>query len=94
VTDLPVSLAAPVDLHSGEFVLRVQAAATVVDHNRKTIELAITPTRAGARTGDALKSSVSFVKVRNDWIVQGPVDAFAKLLAGPRKLRKPVRSDS
>ena len=42
-----------------------------------------------------LRSEATLVKVQQDWIVQGPIDAFAKLLgSAPPVLHRPIQSDS
>lgn len=103
VTDYPVSIASAADLNpanmarrSNELLLRVTASAMSVDAGRKTIELTVTPVRAARPIAPipALKSSLSFVKVQNDWTLQGPVDAFSKILGGTRGLHKPIVSES
>ena len=102
LTDYPVSIQSAANsrlglaLQSEQLLLRVAASATPVDGHRKTIELSVTPVRAARPGGQqqALKSSLSFVKVQGDWILQGPVDAFIKILAGTRGLHRPVVSDS
>jgi hypothetical protein len=103
LTDLPVSAASAGDLdptnlarQSEQLLLRVTAKARTVDAGRKKVALSVIPVRAATAVPamPAMESSASFVKVQGDWLLQGPVDAFTKLLgSGPRKLRKPVRSE-
>lgn len=104
VTDLPVRLASAADLdptnlvgQAEQLLLRVTATGVRVVPGRKTVALTVAPVRAAVNMAPLapIKSSVSLLKVQDDWVVQGPVDAFTKLLgSGPRKLRKPVVSDS
>ena len=103
LTELPVSRAAAADLHrtdlthqAEQLVLRVTASAKAMDARRKSVNLTVTPDRpavSGPRA--ALTSSVLLVKVQDDWVLQGPVDAFTELLgSGPHRLHRPVRSDT
>jgi hypothetical protein len=102
LTELPVSRASAADLDPSnlshqveQLMLRVAASATAVDARRKTVALIVTPVRATVSGQRALTSSVSLLKVQDDWVLQGPVQAFTKLLgSGPHRLHKPVRSDS
>jgi hypothetical protein len=103
LTDLPVSLASAADLdptnlshQADQLLLRVAASVSPVAAGRKTVTLIVTPVRAAVAVAPmpGLTSSVSLLKVRGDWVLQGPVDAFTKLLgSGPHRLHKPVRSD-
>lgn len=103
LTELPVSRASAADLHrtdlthqAEQLVLRVTASAKAMDARRKSVNLTVTPDRpavSGPRA--ALTSSVLLVKVQDDWVLQGPVDAFTELLgSGPHRLHRPVRSDT
>lgn len=104
LTDLPVSLADAADLDRSnldrqgkELLLRVTGTATPVDADRRTIALTVTPIRAARPIGrgQPVGSSVSLVRLQGDWVLQGPVDAFATLL-GPtrqRRLRAPPTAD-
>jgi hypothetical protein len=105
VTELPVRLATETDTSalggdrakkSKQLLLRVSGKGRAIDHGRKDVDLSVTPVRLkGGAITPPLKSTVSFVKVQNDWLVQGPIDAFTKLLrSAPRKPRKPLHSDS
>ena len=103
LTELPVSRASVANLdganlrHQAEqLVLRVTASAKPVDARRKSVTLTVTPDRPAVSGPRAtLTSSVSLVKVQDDWLLQGPVDAFNKLLgSGPHRLHRPVRSDT
>jgi hypothetical protein len=104
VTRLPVAAATPRDLVSDDLarrakqlLLRVRISGAEVERGRKTLSLTVTPVRMARPQGELgpLKSSVSLVKVQDRWVVQGPVDAFDKVLGGaPPPLHKPVRSDS
>jgi hypothetical protein len=100
VTSLPVSVAAPNDVVSGDLerlseqlLLRVKVSAASVDQARKNLTMTVTPVRLAMPQGEmaGTTSSASLVKVQDDWVVQGNVDAFAKLLGGgPPKLHTPI----
>jgi hypothetical protein len=104
LTDLPVTIATTGDTQpiSGDrlkqrsqLLLRVSAKGRDIARGRKALTLDVTPVRSvGGPVAAPLRSTASFVQVRDAWILQGPVDAFTKLL-GPtsRKLRKPIPSD-
>ena len=104
LTSLPVAAAAPGNSISGDLdrlarqlLLRVSISAIDAGASRKQLDLAVTPVRTSPPEWQmaALKSTASLVKVQDDWIVQGPVDAFIRLLAeAPRGLRIPIVSDS
>ena len=104
VTRLPVAAATSRDLlpddlarQSRQLLLRVKISGSEVERGRKALSLTVTPVRVARPQGElgALKSSASLVKVKDRWIVQGPIDAFNKVLGGaPPPLRKPVRSDN
>jgi len=104
VTSLPVAAATPRDLvsedlarQSKQLLLRVRISGRAVERGRKALSLTVTPVRLARPQGELgqLQSSASLVKVQDRWIVQGPIDAFNKVLGGyPPPLRKPERSDS
>lgn len=104
VTSLPVAAAAARDMvpddlarQSKQLLLRVKISGSPVEQGRKALSLTVIPVRMARPQGELgpLQSSVSLVKVQDRWIIQGPVDAFNKVLGGfPHRLRKPVRSDS
>ena len=104
VTRLPVSEAKPRDLvsndvarQSRQLLLRVKISGSQVERGRKALSLTVTPVRIGRPQGELgpLNSSASLVEVRNRWIVQGPIDAFDKVLGGvPPAIHRPVRSDN
>lgn len=104
LTALPVTAATAADLDPMAsrqsrdlLVLRVAVSARAIDSGRKALTLTVTPQRPSRAIAPmaAITSSASLVKVQHDWMVQGPIDAFARLLgnSGPRKLRAPVTSD-
>lgn len=104
VTSLPVTVATARDLvsddlarQSKQLVLRVRISGVPVEQGRKALSLTVIPVRMARPQGELgpLESSTSLVKVQDRWVVQGPVDAFNKVLGGfPPPLRRPVRSDS
>ncbi len=104
VTRLPVAAATAADSNplnlaqlSKQLMLRVKVSGTPVGQRRKALKLTVTPVRLARPQGQmgSLTSTASLVKVADDWLVQGPVDAFATLLRGaPRGLSRPVRSDT
>ena len=103
-TSLPVSLATAADLapglnlrqQSNQLLLRVTGKTHDAAQGRKTLALEITPVRIARPVGKLtpLKSSASLVQVQGNWTVQGPIDAFEKLLGGSKKLHLPIASDS
>lgn len=100
VTSLPVSLAAPNDMVSGDLerlseqlLLRVKVSAASIDRARKNLTMTVTPVRLAMPQGamNATKSTATLVRVQDDWVVQGNVGAFAKILGGgPPKLHTPI----
>jgi hypothetical protein len=105
VTSLPVTVASKDDLISPDLarlseqlLLQVKVSATAVDTGRKTLSMTVTPVRLARPQGkmDQLTSSASLVKVQDDWVVQGPIDSFQKLLGstGPHRLHKPITADN
>lgn len=103
-TSLPVSIADPGDLKLGtnmrrqadQLLLRVKAEALRTAQGRRTLSMEITPVRLARPIGELapVKSSASMVEVRGKWVVQGPVEAFAKLLGGSKKPHLPIKLDS
>jgi hypothetical protein len=103
LTSLPVAAATPSDSVSGDLdrlaqqlLLRVRISAIDAGASRKQLNLAVTPVRTAMPQGEmpTLPSTASLVKVQNDWIVQGPVEAFVRLLAeAPRGLHTPIVSE-
>jgi hypothetical protein len=104
VTDLPVRAATAGELArlSGapakqRLVLHVRATAEDIERGRKSLTVSVTPDRpmTGAGEIERLTSTASLVEVQGDWIVQGPIDAFNKLLGstGGRRLRAPLTAD-
>src|SRR5690348_5966751 len=104
VTSLPVSVAAAADLdatnlarQSEQLLVRVAVSAKPAAQGRKLLTIAVTPVRPGRNVGKLgpLRSEGTLVNVQQDWIVQGPIDAFAKLLdSAPPVLHRPIQSDS
>lgn len=105
VTSLPVAAASRDDLISPDLarlseqlLLRVKVSGTPVDSGRKTLAITVTPVRMALPQGEmaAQTSSASLVRVQDDWVVQGPIDSFEKLLgpAGAPRLRTPIRADT
>lgn len=103
-TDLPVSLAPSADIDplgsaetKNQLFLRIDAHARPVDAGRQTLKLKVTPVRPARPTGQMapLTSSVSLVRVQDDWVIQGPIDAFHQILGSTRArtLRAPITSE-
>ena len=102
-TRLPVKAATAEDIKSRDLrrlgqqlLLRVEVAGTPISGGRKALKLKIVPVRMARPQGEMgpLDATASLVKVQDDWVVQGHIDAFDKLLGGaPRELQRPIRSD-
>jgi hypothetical protein len=103
-TQLPVSLGTAADrdpLASGDskynLLLQVRAEAKAVNEGRRDLTVQVTPVRPGRPMGamTAMTSSASLMRVQGRWALQGPIDAFHKILGGTRGpgLRAPVTSD-
>ena len=102
-TRLPVSAATGPETKSRDLrrlaqqlLLRVEVAGSPINGTRKVLKLKIVPVRMARPQGTmgALDATASLVKVQDDWVVQGHIDAFDKLLGGaPRELQRPIRSD-
>ena len=102
-TRLPVKAATGADIKSRDLwrlaqqlLLRVEVSSTPINRGRKVLKLRIVPVRMARPQGEmgALDANASLVKVQDDWVVQGHIDAFDKLLGGaPRELQRPIRSD-
>ena len=103
-TNLPVTLATRDDLSAGpnlrqqadQLLLRVKGDARDSGKGRRSLALEVTPVRLARPMGKMtpLHSSASLVEVDGAWLLQGPVDAFEKLLGGSKKLHQPIKSDS
>ena len=102
-TRLPVSAATGAETKSRDLrrlaqqlLLRVEVAGSPINGTRKVLKLKIVRVRMARPQGPmgALEATASLVKVQDDWVVQGHIDAFDKLLGGaPRELQRPIRSD-
>ena len=102
-TRLPVSAATGAETKSRDLrrlaqqlLLRVEVAGSPINGTRKVLKLKIVPARMARPQGEMgpLDATASLVKVQDDWVVQGHIDAFDKLLGGaPRELQRPIRSD-
>ena len=104
ITSLPVALATSddTDLIRGDrarqktqLLLRVSAESRDVESGRKSLSLEVIAVKqVGGPLAPPLKSTASFVRVQDQWVLQGPIDAFVTLLRGaPPKLHKPLTSD-
>ena len=103
-TDLPVAVATPADVNAfpGKFpreslLLRVGVDAKDIGKGRKALHVSVTPIRPMMPVGPlpTITSTASLVQVQGDWLVQGPIDAFHKLLGstGGRRVRAPLTAD-
>jgi len=102
VTSLPVALASAADLHPSEprpddqLVLHVALSADRAKSDRGTLSVIVTPSRNYLKfdQGKPVKSQVQLARLDDSLVVQGPVDAFAKILgSAPPKLRRPIKSN-
>jgi hypothetical protein len=78
-------------------LLRVKGRASVADNGRRSLALEVTPVRRARPVGKLtpLKATASLVEVQGTWSIQGPIDAFEKLLGSEgRRLQRPITSDS
>ena len=105
LTNLPVAVASQDDLVSPDLarlseqlLLRVKVSGAAVNSGRKALSITVIPVRLARPQGamDALTSSALLVKVQDDWVVQGPIDSFQKILGstGVRRLHKPIKADN
>ena len=103
-TQLPVTLGTAADrdpLASRDskynLILEVRADAKAVDEERRDVTVQVTPVRPGRPMGSMtpVTSSASLMRVQGRWALQGPIDAFHKILGSTRGagLRAPVTSD-
>lgn len=103
-TALPVAVATAADLEPANFtlpserlLLSVALSARDVGDQRRALSINVT---SGRRAGDIrrnqpVKSEAQLNRIGGQLVIQGPVDAFAKLLGSkPLKLHRPIRSDS
>ena len=106
LTHLPVSLATPSDSRGDlrnlreqwkQLRLRVAASAIDVKQGRKTVRFEVTAERPGRpiRPAGPITSTASLIQAQGDWVLLGPVDGLAKLLAtsGPPRLHTPIASE-
>ena len=102
-TELPVIGAAQSDLESSnvrqgdQLVLHVALSAKALADGRGTLAMTVTPSRNELKLnqGAPVHSEAQLARIQGRPVVQGPIDAFNKLLgSGPRDLRKPIRSDN
>jgi hypothetical protein len=103
-TQLPVSLGGAADLDPlasresrNNLLLQVRADARAIDDGRRDLTVRVTPVRPGRPTSAmaAITSSASLMRVQGQWALQGPIDAFQKILGSTRgsRLRAPITSD-
>lgn len=101
VTSLPVAVASAKDLSNvaagqGDRLLLQVALSATSDGDRGALAITVTPSRNHLRfkEGPPVKSEAQLARFDNKWVVQGPVDAFAKILGSvPPKLHRPIKSD-
>ena len=104
-TNLPVTVAKTADvdpLGSREtkhhLILKVEARARAIDRGRQALTVEVTPMRPARPqgAGQPVTSSASLARVQGKWLVQGPIDAFHKILGSTRarSLRAPITSEN
>jgi hypothetical protein len=103
VTRLPVFAATDKKLQplgrgdGDQLVLQIALSATGMKSDRGSLSLTVTPSRgqAGLDKGAPLASQAQLARIEDKLVVQGPVDAFTKILGGaPAELKRPIKSDS
>jgi hypothetical protein len=101
-TSLPVIRATAADLHPSDvkqgeqLVLHLALSADKLKDDRGTLRVTVTPSRNYLKfnEGAPMRSEAQLARLQNKWVVQGPVDAFGKILgSAPPKLRRPIKSD-
>ena len=102
VTTLPVQKASDADLHpsdrrqADQLVLHVLLSADKPKSDRSTLSVTVTPSRDYLKLneGKPVKSQAQLARLDGGLIVQGPIDAFARILGSvPPKLHRPIKSD-
>jgi len=105
-TNLPVTVANPdIDIDpmgsretKNQLFLKVEAQARALDSGRKALTVEVTPIRPARPqgAGASVTSSASLARVQGKWILQGPIDAFHKILGSTRGrgLKAPITSDT
>ncbi|HEY8592593.1 MAG TPA: hypothetical protein VIL42_06980 [Sphingomicrobium sp.] len=103
VTSLPVGPASAADLEPAAMalpnetlLLRVALSASPRGDGYRKLSLAVTPARSikDMKASAPIKSEAQITRVQDKLVVQGPVNAFSRILgAVPAKLHKPIRSD-
>ena len=103
-TNLPVTVAKTADVDplgsretKNQLFLKVQARARAIDSGRQALTVEVTPVRPARPqgSGPSVTSSASLARVQGKWLLQGPIDAFHKILGGTRgrSLRAPITSE-
>ena len=103
-TNLPVTVAKTADVDplgsretKNQLFLKVQARARAIDSGRQALTVEITPVRPARPqgSGPSVTSSASLARVQGKWLLQGPIDAFHKILGSTRGrgLRAPITSE-
>ena len=103
VTSLPVAAATAANLdptnlvaQGDQLVLHVALSASKPKSDRGTLAMTVTPSRNHLKLneGKPIKSEAQLARIQDKLVVQGPVDAFTKILgAVPAKLKRPIRSE-
>jgi hypothetical protein len=103
-TNLPVRIAKTADVDplgsretKNHLFLKVQARARAIDPGRQALTIQVTPVRPARPQGlgQSVSSSASLARVQGKWLLQGPIDAFHKILGSTsgRGLRAPITSE-
>ena len=103
-TNLPVTVAKTADVDplgsretKDQLFLKVEARARPIDRGRQTLTVEVTPVRPARPqgAGQPVTSSASLARVQGKWLLQGPIDAFHKILGSTRArgLRAPITSE-
>jgi len=102
VTTLPVREASDADLHPShpqqeeQLVLHVRLSAEKAKSGRGTLSVTVTPSRNYLKLnqGKPIKSQAQLARLGGGLVVQGPIDAFARILgSAPAKLHRPIKSE-
>lgn len=92
----PAKVASSVSRHHDQLVLHVALSAKL-HRDRGTLALTVTMSRnyLNLDAGPPIKSEAQLATIAGKLVVQGPVRAFAQILAAaPPELHRPERSDS